>query len=213
VRRQIITVVIGAFAVFPVTACGAADGTGDGGGGGGGPGGTGAANTSPKTSASADKAAEVPDLVGKGLQSAQNTAQAAGFFNLTSHDSLPRGRNQIQDRDWKVCFQTPKAGRHSTKTRIDLGTVKLGENCPAKDAAAPQSVGTQMPELTGKSVKVARLSLDPSTSVKVTDASGEKRAILVDSNWKVCGQDPKPGTKLSGQPVSLTAVKFEESCP
>jgi hypothetical protein len=207
VRRQIITAVIGTFVLFPVTACGdAGDSGGAGGSGGGG-------NTPPKTSASEEKAADLPDLVGKGLQSAQDTAQAAGFFNLTSHDSLARGRNQIEDRNWKVCFQTPKAGRHSTKTKIDLGAVKVEETCPAKDAAGPKSGGTQMPELTGKSVKVARLSLDPATSVDVKDASGEDRAILVDSNWKVCGQDPKPGAKLTGQPVSLTAVKFDEPCP
>jgi hypothetical protein len=213
VRRQIITAVIGTFALFSSTACGAADSSGGTGSGTSGGSGSGSGNTAPKTSAPAAKTAVLPDLVGKGLQSAQNTAQAAGFFNLTSHDSFARGRNQIQDRNWKVCFQAPKAGRHSTKTRIDLGTVKLDESCPAKDAATPQSVGTQMPELTGKSVKVARLSLDSATSVDVKDASGEKRAILVDSNWKVCGQDPKPGTKLTGHPVSLTAVKFGESCP
>jgi hypothetical protein len=207
VRRQISTTVIGIFALFPVTACGGYDGSGGAGGDSG--------NTpQPRTTTPADdKTADLPELVGKGLQSAQDAAQAAGFFNLTSHDSLARGRNQVQDRNWKVCFQTPTAGEHSTKTRIDLGTVKLEETCPAKDAASPKSGGTEMPQLIGKSVKAARLSLDPSTSVDVKDASGEDRAILVDSNWKVCGQNPKAGARLTGQPVSLTAVKFEESCP
>jgi hypothetical protein len=198
-RGQILTAVIGAFALFWVTACGD-DG--------------GSASTSPQTTSAEQKdAADLPNLVGKGLQSAQDAAQDAGFFNLTSHDSLGRGRNQIQDRNWKVCFQTPKVGRHSTKTRIDLGAVQLEERCPAKDAATPNSGGGEMPKLTGKSVRVARLSLDSSTSMSVKDASGEDRAILVESNWKVCGQDPKAGEKLTGQPVSLTAVKFEEACP
>jgi hypothetical protein len=198
-RGQIITAVIGAFALFSVTACGDDSGS---------------TSTAPQTTTTPeDKAADLPDLVGKGLQSAQDAAQAAGFFELTSHDSLVRGRNQIQDRSWKVCFQTPKAGRHSTETRIDLGAVKLQERCPAKDAAKPNNGGTEMPALTGKSVKVARSSLDSSTSIDVKDASSEDRAILVESNWKVCSQKPKAGAKLTGQPVSLTAVKFEESCP
>jgi hypothetical protein len=198
-RGQVLTAVIGAFALFSVTACG--DDTGS------------ATSTSPQTNAPEKDARDLPNLVGKGLQSAQDAAQAAGFFNLTSHDSLGRGRNQIQDRNWKVCFQTPKAGKHSTETRIDLGAVQLEERCPAKDAATPNSGGAEMPRLTGKSVKVARLSLDTSTSINVKDASGEDRAILVESNWKVCDQNPKAGAKLTGQPVSLTAVKFEESCP
>ena len=70
-----------------------------------------------------------------------------------------------------------------------------------------------MPDLRGKSVKVARGVLDPSTSIEVTDASGQDRTILVESNWKVCSHDPQAGAELTGQPVALTAVKFEESCP
>jgi hypothetical protein len=201
-RGQTTAAVASVFVLFSVTACG-----GDYGGSGG-PG-----NTSPAATTPAAKTAELPDLVGKGLQSAQDAAQAAGFFQLPSHDSLGRGRNQILDRDWNVCFQTPEPGRHSTKTKIDLGAVKLDEACPAEDAAAPTGSATEMPQLTGKSVKVARESLDPSTSIDVKDASGAGRAILIESNWKVCSQRPTAGTKLTGQPVSLTAVKFDESCP
>ncbi|WP_156727640.1 hypothetical protein [Streptomyces apocyni] len=159
------------------------------------------------------KTAELPNLVGKGLQSAQDAAQAAGFYGLTSHDSLGRGRNQVLDRNWKVCFQTPKPGRHSTDTEVDLGAVKLEESCPEKDRKEPAKAGERMPDLRGKSVKVARDVLDPSTSIDVTDVSGQDRAVLVDSNWKVCSQDPQVGAELTGQPVFLRAVKFEESCP
>jgi hypothetical protein len=197
-RGQIFTAVIGAFALFSVAACGDDNG---------------AASAAPPTTAAEENAADLPNLVGKGLQSAQDAAQAAGFFEVTSHDSLGRGRNQIQDRNWKVCFQTPKAGKHSTETPIDLGAVQLQERCPAKDTATPNTAGGEMPRLTGKSVKVARLSLDSSTSISVKDASGEDRTILVESNWKVCDQVPRAGAKLTGQPVSFTAVKFEESCP
>ncbi|MCW2904341.1 MAG: hypothetical protein JWO67_6606, partial [Streptosporangiaceae bacterium] len=65
--------------------------------------------SSPSNSATAeDKAATkaapatLPNLVGMGLQSAQDTAQAAGFYGLSSHDSLGRARHQVLDRDWKV---------------------------------------------------------------------------------------------------------------
>ncbi len=172
------------------------------------------APTTPMTPSRTEaKTAELPNLVGKGFQSAQDAAQAAGFSVLTSHDSLGRGRNQILDREWKVCFQKPKAGQHSTDTEIDLGTVKLDKTCPAKDSTEQQDAGGKMPDLAGKSVKVARQALDSSTSLEVKDASGQGRNILVESNWKVCSQDPQAGAALTGQPVTLTAVKFEESCP
>lgn len=156
----------------------------------------------------------VPNFVGKGLQSAQDEAQAAGFYNLDSHDASGRDRNQILDRDWKVCAQTPAAGtKTSTDTKLDFGTVKLDETCPAKDQSAPAEAGTAMPNFVGKSVKAARSSLDSSTSITVKDATGDSRIIVVESNWKVCTQDPKAGAKLNGQPVTFTAVKYEETCP
>lgn len=158
--------------------------------------------------------AALPDMTGKGLQSAQDQAQAAGFYGLTSHDALGRDRMQAFDRNWKVCSQTPKAGNHSTDTNVDFATVKLEETCPAKDAGAeePRAAGAKMPDFTGKAVKVARGALDSGTSITVNDASGQDRFILMESNWQVCGQEPAAGAKLDGRPVTLNAVKFEESC-
>ncbi|SEQ19983.1 hypothetical protein SAMN04487983_1003299 [Streptomyces sp. yr375] len=156
----------------------------------------------------------VPSFVGMGLQSAQDTAQAAGFYALKSHDSLGRGRNQILDRDWKVCTQNVAAGNTvATDTELDFGAVKLGETCPAKDQAAPTAAGGAMPDFKGKSVKAARGALDSGTSITVKDASGDDRFILVESNWQVCTQQPAAGTKLNGQPVEFDAVKFGETCP
>jgi beta-lactam-binding protein with PASTA domain len=172
--------------------------------------------TSAATTGSDSKAKTktVPNLIGKGLQSAQDEAQAAGFYNLDSHDSLGRDRNQILDRDWKVCTQTPKAGQNvDTGTKLDFGTVKLDETCPATDQTAPSAAGGKMPNLAGQSVKAARKALDSSTSITVTDATGDSRLIVVESNWKVCTQDPAPGAALNGQPVEFTAVKYGETCP
>ncbi|MFH8288276.1 hypothetical protein [Streptomyces sp. NPDC018059] len=158
--------------------------------------------------------ASLPDMTGKGLQSAQDQAQEAGFHGLTSHDALGRDRMQAFDRNWKVCAQEPAAGDHRTDTKVDFATVKLDETCPAKDSVAgePQAAGAKMPDFKGKAVKVARGALAPGTSLTVNDASGQDRVILMESNWQVCSQRPAAGTKLDGQPVTLDAVKFEESC-
>ncbi len=156
--------------------------------------------------------APLPDLRGKVLQTAQDEAQAAGFRYLTSHDALGRGRMQALDRNWKVCSQAPVAGGQPTDTKVDFGAVKLRETCPAEDADAVPEAGATMPDFKGKSVKVAREALDSGTALTVTDASPDDRMVLVESNWQVCTQDPAPGSDLDGLPVTITAVKFGETC-
>ncbi len=158
----------------------------------------------------------LPDLIGKGLQYAQDTAQAAGFTNLTSHDALGRGRNQILDREWQVCDQSPAAGPHPVTTRVDFGVVHLDETCPkagAADSALP-SIGPIMPDLAGRSLKVVRAAFGNNASVSVHDATGAKRIAIVESNWKICSTVPGAGKPYSrGDPITLNIAKFEESCP
>lgn len=173
------------------------------------------AGTSTTSSSDAKGAATkpVPNLIGKGLQAAQDAAQADGYYNLTSHDDLGRGRNQILDRDWKVCTQTPKAGTTaSTGTKIDLGAVKLTETCPTTDQV-PATTGKTMPRFIGKGLAAARDSLPSDASITSKDASGRGRIIILESDWKICTQDPKPGAAYTGQPVAFTAVKTDETCP
>ncbi|MFE3329976.1 hypothetical protein [Streptomyces sp. NPDC059176] len=158
------------------------------------------------------EAATLPNLVGKGLQSAQDEAQAAGFYGLTSHDALGRGRLQALDRNWKVCSQTPAPGTHPTDTRVDFGAVKLDEDCPAKDEGKQPEANGTMPNLIGKSVRVARQALPSNTSISVKDGTGQDRLIIVESNWKVCRIDPAAGAKVDGRPVAIDAVKFDEDC-
>ncbi|MER6499839.1 PASTA domain-containing protein [Streptomyces sp. NPDC001455] len=156
---------------------------------------------------------EVPDFVGMGLQSAQDKAQAEGFYVLKSHDSAGRGRMQALDHNWKVCSQNPAPGKTvPVDTALDFGAVKLEETCPSTDQQEPAPAGKSMPDFVGKSVKAARGALDSSTSLTVKDAARD-RMVLMESNWKVCTQDPKAGAALNGQPVEFTAVKFDESCP
>ncbi|MFI8259507.1 MULTISPECIES: PASTA domain-containing protein [unclassified Streptomyces] len=170
-------------------------------------------SASSKATGSAAKTATVPQLVGKGLQSAQDEAQAAGFALLKSHDALGRGRLQAVDRHWKVCSQSPVAGATvPAATTLDLGAVKLDESCPAADPGPQPEAGGTMPDFAGKSVKVARAALPSNASITVKDAA-QSRMVLQESNWKVCSQDPGAGARLAGQPVAFAVVKFEETCP
>lgn len=174
----------------------------------------GASSAPTKDDKQAGQEKAVPNFVGMGLQSAQDAAQKQGFYSLKSHDALGRDRMQAFDRNWKVCSQNVAGGKSvPTDTTLDFGAVKLTETCPAKDQSAPSAAGGTMPDFKGKSVKAARSELDSSTSIAVNDASGDSRFILVESNWQVCSQKPAAGAKLAGQPVTLNAVKFDESCP
>jgi hypothetical protein len=88
----------------------------------------------------------VPNFVGMGLQSAQDAAQAAGFYTLKSHDALGHSRHQVLDRNWKVCDQNVKAGAAaSTDTRLDFGAVKLDETCPANTQTTATETPTPTP--------------------------------------------------------------------
>ncbi|MFE2270137.1 hypothetical protein ACFXB4_12955 [Streptomyces lavendulae] len=167
---------------------------------------------SPSGPAPAAKTATLPDLVGKGLQTAQDEAQAAGFYALKSHDALGRDRLQALDRNWKVCSQSPAPGRVGTGTTVDFGAVKLEETCPATDAPAPKPAGSTMPDFVGQGMKAVRAALPGNASITVKDAV-QSRMVLQESNWKVCTQNPAAGAALNGQPVAFTVAKTEETCP
>lgn len=183
------------------------------------------AGSNPETTSATGQASKAParpvaNFVGKGLQTSQDDAQSLGFRNLTSHDASGRQRHQILDRDWVVCSQTPSAGTSApTDTLLDFAVVKTVEVCPTMDGASNQpssgsvAEGMTLPDFKGKSLNVAHDSLPSGASVTTTDVSGSGRAILLESNWKVCSQKPAPGTTYAGQPITLSAVKFGESCP
>lgn len=72
----------------------------------------------------------LPDLTGKDLQLAQDTAQSAGFFALASNDATGQGRHQVLDRNWVVCSQDPAPGQHPTDVTVTFDVVKDDESCP-----------------------------------------------------------------------------------
>ncbi|MET3985747.1 hypothetical protein [Streptomyces sp. PvR034] len=206
-RTQHTIALFAAAAALTLTACGPQGGAGSDKGAG--------ASTAPSARRTpAPKAsAALPLLVGKGLQTAQDEAQAAGFHRLTSHDALGRDRLQALDRNWKVCSQTPAAGAGvDTGTTVDFGAVKLEETCPATDAPAPKPAGDTMPDFVGQGMKAVRAALPANASITVKDAV-QSRMVLQESNWKVCAQDPKAGAALTGQPVAFTVAKTDETCP
>jgi hypothetical protein len=96
---------------------------------------------------------------------------------------------------------------------VDFGVVKVGEICPGADqgTTAPTPAGAVMPNLIGKSGKVVDETL-PNASLTFNDGSGQGRAVIIASNWQVCATSPKPGEAYGGVPVTVTVVKYGESC-
>ncbi|MFH8656271.1 PASTA domain-containing protein [Streptomyces afghaniensis] len=118
------------------------------------------------------------------------------------------------DRNWKVRSQTMEAGTFEpTDTDLDFGALKLREGCPAKNEKPPAAEGGRVPNFAGESVKAARSALDSGVSLTVKDALPDDRWVLVESNWKVCTQEPAAGTSLNGQPVTLKAVNSRSPVP
>ncbi|MCM2387655.1 PASTA domain-containing protein [Streptomyces albipurpureus] len=92
-----------------------------------------AATPTPRKPAAPTPVAEIkslPNLVGQQLQAAQDAAQAAGFYLLSSHDATGAGRMQLLDRNWKVCSQSPAPGSVDPSETVDFGAVKIEESCP-----------------------------------------------------------------------------------
>jgi hypothetical protein len=78
----------------------------------------------------------IPNVVCKDLQTAQDTLQAAGFFNLHSKDGTGKGRQQILDRNWVVIAQSVPAGATpGLEASVTLTAVKFGE--PTGDSGCP----------------------------------------------------------------------------
>lgn len=75
---------------------------------------------------------DMPNLVGKNLQDAQDQIQRLtdNAVRTTSHDATPADREQEVDRDWKVCNQSAKPGDQITEeSSIDFTVVKTDEEC------------------------------------------------------------------------------------
>lgn len=76
-----------------------------------------------------------------------------------------------------------------------------------------------MPDLVGKTLDTAKAEIVDLTDgkvnsgVSVADASGD-RMVIVHENWRVCSQNPQPGSKFTPESgIALEVVKNGETCP
>lgn len=87
---------------------------------------------------------------------------------------------------------------------------------PAGQASADAPATFVMPDVTGMVLQDAQDVLQAAGSFLMdqTDASGQGRMQVDDSNWQVCGQAPDAGNEVpTTVMVQLSAVKLDETCP
>jgi len=78
----------------------------------------------------AEESFVMPKVVGMNLQLAQDLLQSKGSFVLDQEDFKGLSRIQVLDSNWKVCAQTPSAGKRvGVSTVVTLSSVKLTEKC------------------------------------------------------------------------------------
>ncbi|MFZ3494722.1 hypothetical protein ACODT5_16125 [Streptomyces sp. 5.8] len=155
---------------------------------------------------------ELPELGGQSLQAAQDSAQQAGFYNLSAEDGLDMGRAQAWDRTWRVCSQTPGAGDVDPDALIVFWAVREGEYCPRDSKGWQARPGDLMPNYAGKNLTDAENQLLLIPSATVIDATGAGREVSPSALWKVCSSMPAAGGIIADT-ANLKAVLRKEKCP
>ncbi|KUL37914.1 hypothetical protein ADL22_19970 [Streptomyces sp. NRRL F-4489] len=104
--------------------------------------------------------------------------------------------------------KTPHTARRVAVT-LALAPLALGALTLAEPARAAD--GT-MPDLSGKGLVSAYQALNYDTGVQLRDGRGAGRHVFWPGSWKVCDQQPGPGSPMRHQKIVLTVVKANERC-
>lgn len=107
---------------------------------------------------------------------------------------------------------TPAASPAPTKkpkpTKKPAANTGAGNNVSADTFVMPNTVGMVLQDAQDLLQSLGSYILTQ------TDATGAERFQVLDSGWKVCWQDPAPGTITPlSKMVDLGAVKLHETCP
>ena len=80
--------------------------------------------------ATAQETFVMPKVAGMNLQLAQDLLQSKGSYLIDQVDYKGLNRFQVLDSNWKVCTQSPSAGKKvPISTVVTLASVKLTERC------------------------------------------------------------------------------------
>lgn len=143
------------------------------------------------------KPQRVPDVSGKRLDYAEATLEARGL----SYDVNGGGKlGVIDDSNWWVCSQQPRAGRKATKVEL-----VVARSC-AQPTAIPHVVGLNLHEAR-ETLEASGINVDVYTYDEYYGDDYDD-AIVVERNWRVCRQIDTSST--SWQEVELIV---DHDCP
>ncbi|MEE4418322.1 DUF3761 domain-containing protein [Streptomyces bugieae] len=137
----------------------------------------------------------VDDFVGMGLQAAQDAAQDDGLYRLDSTDATGQGRQQVWDRNWTVCAQTPAAGETmSADDTLTFDTVKSSEGETCDDPTGSAGSEDSSTSGTGDSSTVAGTGDDQ------TDGSSDSGSSSLTGGSDSSGDESSSSASSAGSP-------------
>ncbi|WP_202638116.1 PASTA domain-containing protein [Bailinhaonella thermotolerans] len=154
-------------------------------------------------------AKRVPKVTGKRLAEAMEILTAAGFRDIKPRDAAGESRIIVNQTNWVVTEQEPAAG---TRRKIDL-PITLRVRKPSDGATNRPVVKGVIPKVTCLDLQTAQNRLQEAgyTNLVSKDGTGKDRQQVIDRNWIVTAQSPKPGTTpAKDKQITLTAIKFGE---
>jgi hypothetical protein len=113
---------------------------------------------------------------------------------------------------------SPASGTGTSMASTPAATTDASSTTVPSTATTPPASWV-MPNLVGQNLQVAQdavqgLTANPLFITTSTDATGQGRAQVLDSNWKVCAQNIRPGEMITIESqIEFAAVKLEERCP
>ncbi|NUP24370.1 MAG: PASTA domain-containing protein [Streptomyces sp.] len=109
--------------------------------------------------------------------------------------------------------RTPESSAQDTGSSAtgDVDTAATDTSAPAAEDEAESAT---LPDLVGLDLQAAQDEAQAAGFYVLDDqdASGQGRLQIYDRNWTVCSQDPEAGAYPTDTPVTLYAVKDDESC-
>ncbi|WP_405638853.1 PASTA domain-containing protein [Streptomyces sp. NBC_00019] len=111
--------------------------------------------------------------------------------------------------------KTDSAVQETKDPTTDADTADADTSARAAESEpAPEAESATLPNLVGKDLQAAQDEAQAAGFYVLDDqdASGQSRLQVYDRNWTVCSQEPDAGTHPTDTPVTLFAVKDDESC-
>lgn len=162
----------------------------------------------------------VPDVVGKRLDVAKRTIDAAGYGT----EELGGGMfGVVEEANWVVCDTEPTAGATTdSDVKLIVDRSCAGERDTAAVAEdvvdeprveAPAARRVRVPDVVGMDHQAAQNRMQDAGlfNLRERDATGAGRMLIWDRNWVVVDQQPAAGSRVGeDRKVLLYAVKDGE---